>query len=395
VKCEWIGCDQFLNRFEPATETFTRYPIPFVNHISQDSAGVLWLATGRGLYSLDASTGRIRAFTHSDNDPSSLSSNAVKSSGEDREGNFWVANSEGLDEFNRETGKVTLHVPLLEPLREFYFHEDRFGVFWIYHLSGDGLAVFDRKTNTLTHYSFHEREPLSTAMTGVKSLLEDSTGNIWIGTQGSGLLKFDREHRSFVAYRHDLANPESLAEDSVNCLFEDREGNMWAGLGAQGINRFSWKSMPFQKISYDFLHPYSKGESIVNAITGGPQGRLWISTREDHWIRNGITLLDPMSNSFHQFSEADGLPSLKEMWANGFFEDRAAQIWIGLHRAGVLRYRAGRFQVLLTSDGVPPGGIRRFHQDRQGRLWLGSGYGGLARVDDPQAEQRHAQGKSP
>jgi ligand-binding sensor domain-containing protein len=208
----WIGCDQFLNRFEPATETFTRYPIPFVNHISQDSAGVLWLATGRGLYSLDASTGRIRAFIHSDNDPSSLSSNAVKSSGEDREGNFWFANSEGLDEFNRETGRVTLHVPLREPLHEFYFHEDRFGVFWIYHVSGDGLAVFDRKTNTLTHYSFHEREPLSTAMTGVKSLLEDSTGNIWIGTQGSGLLKFDREHGSFVAYRHDLANPESLAE---------------------------------------------------------------------------------------------------------------------------------------------------------------------------------------
>jgi ligand-binding sensor domain-containing protein len=49
-------------------------------------------------------------------------------------------------------------------------------------------------------------------MTGVKSLLEDSTGNIWIGTQGSGLLKFDREHGSFVAYRHDLANPESLAD---------------------------------------------------------------------------------------------------------------------------------------------------------------------------------------
>ena len=26
----WVGCDQFLNKFNRATETFTRYPVPFV-----------------------------------------------------------------------------------------------------------------------------------------------------------------------------------------------------------------------------------------------------------------------------------------------------------------------------------------------------------------------------
>jgi ligand-binding sensor domain-containing protein len=44
----WVGCDQFLNKFDRATETFTRYPVPFVTHISQDTAGMLWLATGTG-----------------------------------------------------------------------------------------------------------------------------------------------------------------------------------------------------------------------------------------------------------------------------------------------------------------------------------------------------------
>src|SRR5271156_5831375 len=46
----WVGGDQFLNKLDPATETFKRYPIPFVTHISQDSAGILWLAPGTGLY---------------------------------------------------------------------------------------------------------------------------------------------------------------------------------------------------------------------------------------------------------------------------------------------------------------------------------------------------------
>src|SRR3984893_16428315 len=35
----WVGCDQFLNKFNRETEAFTRYPVPFVSNISQDSAG--------------------------------------------------------------------------------------------------------------------------------------------------------------------------------------------------------------------------------------------------------------------------------------------------------------------------------------------------------------------
>jgi ligand-binding sensor domain-containing protein len=243
----WIGCDQYLNKFEPATEVFTRYPIPDVNHISQDRTGMLWLATGDGLYRLDPATGRIGQYFHDPNDPASLASDNVKSSGEDKEGRFWVANSEVLDEFDRGTGKVTLHVPLHEPSREFSFYEDRFGVFWIIHASGDGLAVFDRKTNALTHYSFREKESPSAAVSGVMAMLEDQNGTLWLGTQGAGLLKFDRDHRRFIRYRNDPADPESLAEDRVLSLFADREGNVWAGL-QKGFTRFATKPPPFEKI---------------------------------------------------------------------------------------------------------------------------------------------------
>jgi ligand-binding sensor domain-containing protein len=102
----WVGCDQFVNRFDRETETFRQYPIPSVYHISQDAGGTLWLATPNGLYSLDPATARIRRYSHDANDPSSLSSDEVKSSAEDREGRFWVATGEGLDRFDRTTGKV-------------------------------------------------------------------------------------------------------------------------------------------------------------------------------------------------------------------------------------------------------------------------------------------------
>src|SRR5262245_23445172 len=115
------------------------------------------------------------------------------------------------------------------------------------------------------------------------------------------------------------------------------------------------------------------------------KGRLWISTRDT--AGNALSIWDPVSTSFTVFSQSDGLRSLRDQWANGFFEDRSGQVWIGLEGIGVLRYKHGRFEEFSVRDGIPQGGIRRFHQDRQGRLWLGSGSGGLGRVDNPEAER--------
>ena len=61
----WVGCDQFLDRFDSVHETFTHYRIDagevgnYVSEISQDRTGMLWLATGSGLFRLNPDTGQI------------------------------------------------------------------------------------------------------------------------------------------------------------------------------------------------------------------------------------------------------------------------------------------------------------------------------------------------
>ena len=145
----WIGCASSLDKFDPVTERVMHYRIDSedpkglsgtVVHISENGDGMLWLATGAGLYQLDPLSGQVVRYQHDPNDAPSLSSNDVKSSGVDRMGNFWVGTSEGLDKFDRKTGKVALHIPLPEPV-QISFYEDRLGVFWIFYASGNGLAV--------------------------------------------------------------------------------------------------------------------------------------------------------------------------------------------------------------------------------------------------------------
>src|SRR5689334_4557832 len=150
----WVACDQSLNKFDEKTETFTHYPIPLATHITQDTTGLLWLATHGGLYGLDPLSGRIQRYSHDPNDPSTLSSSDLSYCGEDKEGRFWVASIGALEEFDRRAGKVMRRNILPDVLGGFEFYEDRFGTFWISRSSPNPLAVFDRKSNTLTRYAF-------------------------------------------------------------------------------------------------------------------------------------------------------------------------------------------------------------------------------------------------
>jgi len=365
----WVGCDQFLNKFNQVTETFTRYPVPFVTYISQDTSGILWLATGTGLYSLDPATGRIRRYSHDPNDPSSLSSDNVKSSGEDKSGRFWVATTQGLDEFDRRTGKIALHIPVQEPSDVLSFYEDRFGVFWIFQVSRNTLAVFDRKTNTLTPYSFREERSPGTALTGVTAMVEDQTGTLWVSTHGAGLLKFDREHRRFIRYRNNPSVPDSLPQDDVESLFVDREGSIWAGLGSRGLTRFATKPLPFRRLPHNLGDPNSVGNPFIGAIYEDREANLWIGTPD----------------ALHRIDQAGNCTSYRRTAGSGartdaitIREDRSGNLWVGTYGHGLLRLdpRTGEFKTYRHDPANPyslsDDFVSRLLIDHKGTLWAAS-----------------------
>jgi hypothetical protein len=204
-------------------ETFSHYPIPAVKHISQDRNGQLWLSTSSGLYRLNPVTHDIRVYVHNPSDPESLHINEIRSAAEDRSGRIWIADADGMHEFDPRTGHLGLHIPILETARDFSFYEDRFGMFWLFCGSGNGLASFDRGSNVLTNYELELNNPANTALTGITGMLEDREGNLWIASQGLGLMRFDREHNRFLCYRHARDRDGSLLEDRVDTLLQDQE----------------------------------------------------------------------------------------------------------------------------------------------------------------------------
>jgi ligand-binding sensor domain-containing protein/signal transduction histidine kinase len=382
----WVGCDYELDRYDPAQESFTHYPIDLslstaglstsVRHISQDAAGILWLSTPNGLYRFDPRTGAMRRFHHSANDPASLSSDEVYSSGEDRTGAFWVATAEGLDAFHPDTGQVSLHVPIAEP-RDLSFYEDRTGTFWVFYASGNGLAILDRRNRELTRYSFAPKELPGLPLTGVSGMLEDRSGVLWVGTFSDGLLKYDRGRREFLRYRNDPTNSESLPEDRITTLTEDREGNIWVGLGATEPAYFVNPPPSFSSLPFDWKNSNNLGEKLVNAIYEDREGFLWIGTT------GALNRLDRKTGRYEHFSMGgDGVASD----VLSIVEDGSGTLWVGTSGQGLGRLdrRTGQFRLYrhvvgdptsISNDVVP-----RLFLDQAGALWAAT-LDGLDEVD--------------
>jgi ligand-binding sensor domain-containing protein/signal transduction histidine kinase len=369
----WVGCAQFLNKLDPATESFTRYPVPAVNEISQDSAGILWLATPtEGLFGLDPATGKIRHYPSDPHDLSSLSNNKVTYTKEDKEGRFWIATFACLEEFDRGTGKVKRHIPLPEARSGFAFYEDRFGILWIRHSSPFGLTAFDPKTNTLTHYAFPQWKPPSTGVTRVTAILEDRLGGLWMATHGAGLLKYDRDHRRFIRYCNDPNDRESLPQNNLDALFEDREGGIWVGLGRMGVVRFATKPLPFKRVPHA---PGSRVEPFVGAIYEDRQGVVWVGTPE---ALNRIERTTGRFTSYRNGGPTTDVVALRE--------DHSGNLWVGTYGHGLFRFdpRTGQFMT-YRHDPADPHSVSddvvlSLLFDDTGTLWAGT-YSALSRFD--------------
>lgn len=121
----WIGGFNGLTRLvkdanNPKQVTFEKYihnpddpnsmPARHVWGLFEDSEGTLWIGTNSGLLRTERdSEGKILRFIHYKHDPNddtTVSHEEVRAIAEDSKGNFWLGTSNGLNLFDRKTGKV-------------------------------------------------------------------------------------------------------------------------------------------------------------------------------------------------------------------------------------------------------------------------------------------------
>jgi len=369
----WIAWSDGLDRLDPRTEEFTHYrvepeergPRPnAVLHISQDREGMIWLATGSGLHRLDPRSGAVLHFRRG-TAPDSLPTNNINWSGQDSHGRFWVGTNLGLLEFDRARGKVLRFIQMPEEVRIALF-EGRDGRLWITKACGNGLSLFDPDTNTVTPYSFYPRDPEPGALTGVMGIAEDADGNLWLGSPGIGLLRLNRERNRFFHYGHQPQDSHSIAEDKVISLLQDRDGNLWAGLHSAGINYFGRGSQRFEVFRHIPGDPNSLTLDFVNAILEGRDGILWIGNDD------GLNRIDRRTGRRELIDLGLGVKPMVISLA----EDKDGAIWAGTFAQGVTRYNTEThdFETYRHDPSDPHSlsynEVHRVYVDRKGTVWV-------------------------
>ncbi len=411
----WIGtgfdvAGRGLNRFDPRTDSFTRYVSDPANPdslssnniaaIFEDAHGALWIGTGgfnlsgAGLNRLNAD-GTFTRFQHDSADPGSLGHDNVISLWQNEAGELWIGTEGGLNLFNPNYEPAFFRHIAHDPfdpqslsnnvIRQIY--ADRSGVLWLGAAPG-GINKFSPRLAQFGLYQNRPNDSTSLGFNAVGRFYEDSRGAFWVATWGKGLDYFDRTSDTFIHYRYDPLNPKSLVSNQVTAIFEDSRDVFWIGT-LNGVAWFDRLTSAFTPLLHDSRDPSSLISNSVNQIVEDNAGQIWIATLE------GLDRYERLTGRFvHYLNEPGDSNSLSANSVTALYKDGEGRLWVGTRGGGLNRFdaAAGKFVRYQYNPAdlrsLSDNSVQTIWQDQEGRLWVGT-QGGLNRLNADGAFERY------
>ncbi len=295
----WIGSFSALAYFKDGKITNYTYGkgliYETVQSLFEDDAGRLWIGSIGGASYLE--NGKFYDFTEKLN--LTIGDYDFWDIHRDRDGAFWFATNKGLIKY--ENGAATRYTTAdgLPGDDVKIIHEARDGTLWIGTYSG--LAVlssdFGRQTpdNQESRLksglrTFNEQDGL--AGNHIRSIYEDESGAMWIGTYDGGLSRF--KDGAFTNY----TTENGLFSNGVFQILPDERGNFWMSSN-QGIYRVSRQQLndfADGKLTRIVSSVFGKSDGMLNTECNGGRSPAGIKTRDGRlWFptQDGAAIINP------------------------------------------------------------------------------------------------------
>jgi len=176
-----------------------------------------------------------------------------------------------------------------------------------------------------------------------RSLFEDRTGVLWIGTAAHGLFRLAEGTLERVATSH----PE------VDCLTEDHEGNIWVGTNGGGLNQIRPRAVSLIGRSAGL-----PAES-VRSVAEDAQGAVWVV------MQNG-SLMILRDGEWKEFGAEEG-------WKWGAATCVASApdgVWVGTRTRGLVFLQDGTGDLWHRRRGLASNSIRSLLVAQNGDVWV-------------------------
>jgi len=342
-----------------------------VRCIFQDHYGYMWFGTYDGLNRYDGTV--VKVFRNRLKDDYSLPHNYIYCIAEDAENNIWVGTGQGVAIYNERSGKFApaYYSPKRgdKPIKSMMavntiVRDSRGNLF----IGTNGSGMYYKGKQEKYPYKIlnsDKNRPLSNA--NITSIVEGSQNNIWITVSGVGLYRFDVRQKKLV-----LVSTEMML---TNCILA-KENYLWIGT-REGLYQFS--------VIYDNKIPrVSSKKKLSNgnilSLLLNPGYKLWIGTEG-----SGMSILDLKTL---QISQAKLTPH-KSAYNSGetipaMYNDKDNRKWISKLNGGVVIIDSTKkhFQVFCsnphTQNSLVHNYVSCLAEKVNGDIWVGTDGGGMS-----------------
>ena len=351
-----LSTPKLIDKFQYTPENPTSLSKNVITSLFVDKTGIIWVGTnGGGVNKFDPNR---KQFTHvkTNQKANSLSYDKIRSLFEDSNGTLWIGTEGGglnmelsdgdysdfrtfdffqkifaLEDIEIENSKYLLagghNPPYLYRLditdtnrisaspapitgirhSVFSLMNDSQENLWIGTYSGGLYRWTKNGQNDFVKKRFvaQPNSPNSLSDNIIRSLLEDSKGNIWVGT-GGGLCKIPVTERvqnepKFTVFKHNDKDSTSLSHNYILALYESKRGDFWVGTFGGGLNKMVHDKETGKVEFVQYGSKHGLPNNVIKSILEDDQGLLWVSTNK------GLSRFDPIKEEFTNFDVADGL----------------------------------------------------------------------------------------
>jgi signal transduction histidine kinase/ligand-binding sensor domain-containing protein/CheY-like chemotaxis protein/AraC-like DNA-binding protein len=431
----WFSAGGGLNRFDPEKKTFTSYLSPELtpnSGLAEDKNGIFWMGSGAGLYRFNAQTGELISFPVKDpaNPYPMIMALLI-----DSEGILWIGTGDaGI--FRKDTRSSSAEAVPYNPGGRVNKYvsgngiiEDRNGNIWL--ATSEGLQKIDKKTDQVSTYQANPSIPGSLNSNNILSVFEDHKGTLWVGTD-NGISRVITYKKPFHTFQISMTRSAArLDENKINTIVEDSDGSVWLGT-VKGMYKYNSSAnqatyIPLSPTAFKNSTITKEPKSLyIHVIREDFKGKLWVGTSSGLYVINQQTnafthipckipvqlmafdqagkLWIPGGNSnsgnavmavfnpetldftYTEYSLNDST-GLKDMYMFSSLISRTGDVWVagGMSGIGRMNQQTGEFTYYLPNPEQPESlienDIRTLFEDSKGMIWAGTAMGGLFKLD--------------